>query len=142
RLLTEGRSEIELLTLLTESREFASNRLVPLTQLVSKNFDEYDPANDPAINKYTNPTLATAIREIRSPTVELKYFEHAAKESIAETGGMAASQVEYLRFHRERFYEINCIIANLLHRFDRVVKIMDFGLSINSFIMRRLFPTV
>jgi SAM-dependent methyltransferase len=142
RLLTEGRSEIDLLTLLTKSSEFVTSGLVPLTELASRRFDEYDPASDPAIAKYTNAALVNTTKEIRMRSVDLKHFERAANDSIAETGGMAASQVEYLRLHRERLYEINCMVANLLQRHDSNVSIMDFGLSVNSFIMRRLFPTI
>jgi 2-polyprenyl-3-methyl-5-hydroxy-6-metoxy-1,4-benzoquinol methylase len=142
RLLTEGRSEVELLTLLMKSREYSSKRLVPLTELAPKKFDEYDPATDPSIAEFVNLALVNATREIRMPSVDLKHFERVANDSVAETGDMAASQVEYLRTHRERFYEINCIISNLLQRLDHNISIMDFGLSVNSFIMRRLFPAV
>jgi hypothetical protein len=140
RLLKKGQSEIELLRRLTNSREFMSKRLMALTELASKKFDEYNPLNDPSIAKYTNESVLSQTKAIRAPSLNLKQFERAVKQCIAEIGNLSDSQAKYLQLHRERFYEIDCVIQALLRDNEDDTSIMDFGLSINSLIIRKLFP--
>jgi SAM-dependent methyltransferase len=143
RLLAEGRSQAELLTLLMKSPEFASKRLVSPAELALKKLDNYDLANDPGVAKYATPGMLNAIKKVREPVIDARTFDQVAQESIPETGEMAPSQVQYLSIHRNRFYEIDCIISNLLRQqVANHTGVMDFGLSINSFILRRLFPSI
>ena len=142
RLLAEGCSEVELVARLVQSREFASTQLVRMADIGRHRFDAYDPAKDPALAKYESAAFTSAVTDIRAPTLDRNRFRRAMDASLTETGATKAVGGDYLRFHRERFYEIDCAIENLLPRTGRNPTIMDFGLSMNSFIMRRLFPNV
>jgi 2-polyprenyl-3-methyl-5-hydroxy-6-metoxy-1,4-benzoquinol methylase len=45
-----------------------------------------------------------------------------------------------LQFHAERFHELACAVGNLLQDFIRGARILDFGFSVNSIVLRTLFP--
>ena len=139
RLLAEGFSEIELVNLLSRCPEFAAQRLVPAGETKLKRFDEYRLADDPAIMKYVNPSLLSAVERLQIPSVNIQRFNRAVRKAIATTGGI---ETTYIKMHRQRFYELNCIIENLLTLLGENVAMLDFGMSINSFIMRTLFPNV
>ena len=139
-LLDQGRSVIEILQLLTRSAEFEAKVLVPSGNLSFGKLDDYDPARDPALLRYADPAFIDTVRRLRRSSIDPALFERLAQECIDETGGAKVAQVDYLRFHHDRFYEIDCIVGNMLSELGVNCHVLDFGLSINSFMMRRLFP--
>lgn len=139
-LLEAGTTELELIRLLTSSEEFTGSTLVPGKPSV-RAVDEYDAETDPAIAKYRTAEVGQFIERLHHRTLDAADFERASINAIEEPGEFATSQEEYFRFHHDRFYEIDNALANLLKMKGGASFILDFGLSINSFMIRRLFPT-
>jgi SAM-dependent methyltransferase len=146
-LLRAGRSELEVVSQLLNSAEFAANRLVSVSECRPATLDKYDPRADERILQWLTDGVRSMTDHLRRPTWDYDAFHSAALTEIenlseATNDDFAKSQQDYLEFHRDRFHELLCVVNNVLELSVGSSVILDFGLSINSFIMRRLFPAV
>jgi hypothetical protein len=148
RLLRAGRSSLDLMELLASSSEFNANLLVPAVETqVIPGRSEYDADSDAAIAHYVTDAVRAATEKIRNNDLsDRASFEDAANTSIdllkRHNQGFAESQSGYLQYHRERFYEIDCVVGNIVRGYSKKIDLLDFGFSVNSFILRRLLSKI
>jgi SAM-dependent methyltransferase len=134
--LRAGRSELDVVRALAGSPEFAGKRLVPVA-------GEYDIHADRTIQKHTTEDALRITERIRKCVVGRDAFHVACLAALKELEGnreFHESQEKYLQVHEERFHELACAVGNLLEDFIRGARILDFGYSVNSLILHRLFP--
>jgi SAM-dependent methyltransferase len=120
---------------LVGSPEFAAKRLVPIA-------DDYDVGADAMLRKHATED-ARRMAERMKRVVDRDAFHAAclaALQELADNTEFHASQESYLRAHEERFHELACAVGNLLQDFIRGARILDFGFSVNSIVLRNLFP--
>ena len=140
RLLREGRSKLDLIRLLMESDEFKERILISASENRLLKLDDYDPNNDEEMNRHTTDDVIRLASEMRKPWVSINNFDEATDAAVKMTGGYLGSQIEYLNFHRRRFYEIACALKHMKDTNSSIADVLDFGISINSFILLHLFP--
>lgn len=138
RLLRNGMPVAEIVRHLAKSQEFASRRLVSFRESIQPGIDGYDPGKDTEIAKYNTVDVLELTKPIQRSSMGRDEFQKATLGASAQYPN--GVQQQYLNFHRERFYELSCMIRNLLELHGRYSSILDFGLSINSFLMREIFP--
>lgn len=135
-LLSAGRSELDLVKALTNSPEFAAKRLIPVG-------DDYDIRADMNILKHSTEDVLRMTERLQKSSLDSDTFHEAALSALKGLEGNKAfheSQEHYLNVHKDRFHELACAVGNLSEGFGHNVRILDFGYSINSLIMRGLFP--
>jgi 2-polyprenyl-3-methyl-5-hydroxy-6-metoxy-1,4-benzoquinol methylase len=135
-LLRAGRSELDLVKALTASPEFAAKRLIPVG-------DDYDIRADMNILKHSTEDVLSMTERIQKSSLDSGAFHEAALAALKELEGNKAfheSQEHYLNVHKDRFQELACAVGSLSKDFGHNARILDFGYSINSLIMRGLFP--
>ena len=142
QLLRDGRSEFDLIKLLIRSKEFNESVLMPASERLLVKFDEYDPDNDEEVTRYATADVKQLAARVRQASIPKAAFDDAVDQAIKITGGYLNSQIEYLNLHKRRFYEIDQAVKNVTSAKSKELKILDFGLSINSFILRSLFPNI
>jgi SAM-dependent methyltransferase len=94
------------------------------------------------------PTPTNSVREltqkIRQAQLERETYDAFGSKALAELykfdERFAASQEKYLDLHRNRFYEIDCAVANLFNMNPGNASILDFGYSINSHVLLEAIP--
>jgi len=135
-LLRAGRSELDLVKVLAGSPEFAAKKLVPVGE-------DYDIRADQTIQKHATEDALRMTERIRKDVMARGIFHAAgvaALKEIEDNREFHESQEKYLQVHEERFHELACAVGNLLEDFIRGARILDFGYSVNSLILHRLFP--
>lgn len=141
RMLAQGRPLIELLRLICDSSEYRSKILLPRDEVISRRIDDYDIKADENIKAYLRKPVIEMTQTIRTRALDHRSFASAASRAVDMTGGHLGAQIEYLEVHIERFQEIANVILKLGENFE-IRNLLDFGLSVNSFIMRELFPNI
>jgi SAM-dependent methyltransferase len=135
-LLSAGRSELDLVKALTASPEFAAKRLIPIDH-------DYDIRSDMNILKHSTEDVLRMAERIQNSFLDSGTFHEAALAALKELEGNKTfheSQEHYLNVHKDRFHELACAVGSLSEDLGHKARILDFGYSINSLIMRRLFP--
>ena len=97
--------------------------------------DDYDLESDSELAKYATPEVRKQSKQLQIRTLNISSFDNTVREMSRKH-----PQEEYLKMHRERFYELGCVVKNVLNDLEEKASILDFGISINSFVMRDLFP--
>ncbi len=132
RMLRAGQSELEVIKRLLMSAEFAANMLVPASERLFRRTDDYDVETDEQISKYRTTDVRSMTERIQRRSLNYDVFD---------TEISRYPENEYVRFHKQRFYEIACAVGSLLEDHGSDALILDFGLSANSSVMRALFPS-
>jgi len=146
RLLNDGVSPAELLVTLMESDEFHRHILVPADHLPDfRPLDEYRPELDRDITRFLTPEVRDFGATIRKFHLDIDHFRKIAKECVdhiySYNQEFGDSQKGYFDYHERRFYEIDGVVKALIQQ-DRAHQrpaVLDFGFSINSHILKRLF---
>lgn len=133
-LLRNGRSPLDLIKLLCASPEFSAKSLVA-GNLGAAKIDDYDWQSDPEVSKYLTQDVTDLTKSIRNASLTAEHFDEVVAAECKKY-----PQEEYLRFHRRRFFELDSVVGNILALHSKPATILDFGLSINSFLMQSLFP--
>jgi SAM-dependent methyltransferase len=142
KLMERGASAAQVLRTLAGSEEFSNKVLVQRSSI--RGSGAYDIHDDPAIARYMTPQtreLTDVLTLNRS--VNRETFSITAKAALDEMkrAGVLGDQGDYLAFHHDRFWEIANSISGMIACSALPVKpqILDFGFSVNSFILRSLF---
>jgi SAM-dependent methyltransferase len=142
-LVTAGLPVSNLIRMLMQSPEFDSCVLVPVADLEFGRLDDYDLAADKDISNYFTPEREEMANSLRRPLLDQQLFETASRDAIALAGEILGPQVGYFTVHRHRFFEINNAVHNIIAaRSNSTLRLLDFGLSVNSFLIGTLFPNV
>jgi hypothetical protein len=140
-LITAGLPVSNLIRMLMQSPEFDSCVLVPAAALEFGRLDDYDLAADKAISKYFTPEREEMANSLRRPLLDQQLFETASHDAIALAGEILGPQAGYFTVHRHRFFEIDNAVCNIIAaRGSSTLRLLDFGLSVNSFLIGTLFP--
>jgi SAM-dependent methyltransferase len=149
RLLNDGMSEVELLNLLMESAEFRENVLMSASgKAYPASIDDYRLENDQVINQFTTNKVRKFTATIRKNSVDINEFARVSTESldyiVSYNREFGDSQRDYFEYHERRFHEIAGAVKAIIEekKDGWHPAILDFGFSINSHILRRLFSDV
>jgi hypothetical protein len=135
QLLNQGKSELELLNALANSREFRAKRLVPKAKPLARHVGGYAITTDPEFSKYWTPSVQALSTELRRPSVEKAAFGRACRR-ISRRSAVKV----YVDKHKLRLYELACVVGHLVGARDGALRVLDMGMSPNSFFLRYLFP--
>lgn len=147
RLLRAGESELDCIMRLVSSAEFGARKLVLASDLLFRAMNDYDSKADQEILKYTTADVMSMTEQLQRRSVDYAVFDKECRSEgkksrrRAHLSSFMKSQKEYLRIHQERFYELACAVKTILEVHSSDALILDFGLSIYSFVMRTLFPS-
>lgn len=106
------------------------------------------------LRKIENSGLTVAAQRFLSPDLRLLSARLQAERSITRSDFDKAcalavprmadlpfgDQLEYLAYHRERFFELDNVIVDLLQHTHQP-RVLDIGMSINSVILNELLPS-
>jgi len=143
QLLNQGKSELELLNALANSREFRAKRLVPKAKPLARpkakplarNVGGKAITTDPEFSKYWTPSVQALSTELRRPSVEKAAFGRACRRISRRS----AAKV-YVDKHKRRLYELACVVDHLVGTSDGALRVLDVGMSPSSFFLRSMFP--
>jgi 2-polyprenyl-3-methyl-5-hydroxy-6-metoxy-1,4-benzoquinol methylase len=133
--LRDGAPLIRVINLLCRSPEFRARRLARVGKRHVEALGSYDLANDKEIAKYRTADVTQLTDRIRKCSVNRAAFESACQASL-----QGREPDAYLQNHKERFYEIAGVIQSIVNSRGRDLAVLDFGVSINSSILRAAFP--
>jgi hypothetical protein len=135
QLLRQGKSELDLLKVLANSKEFRAKRLVPKAKPLARERDRYNIATDTEVSKYWTSSVQALSTELRRPSADKAAFGRACRRI-----SRGAAKEVYVNKHRRRLYELACVVNQLAAARGGALRVLDMGMSPNSFILRNLFP--
>lgn len=149
RLLNDGASPVELLNTLMDSDEFRQHSLVSTGENINfAKIDDYQPESDRDISRFLTQGVREVSNQLKKNMIKVDDFRNIAKASldhiVSYNPEFGDSQKGYFEYHERRFYEIAGVVKTLIekHKEGRQAAVLDFGFSVNSYILRRLFPDV
>ncbi len=110
---------------------------------------EFRQRNRGNIHGLTDQALRFVSPEIQARSIQLQQARPVARQtyrlaceaSLPQMRSLPfGDQVEYLEYHRERFYELDNLLVAILAA-SQAPRILDVGMSINSVIVKHLLPS-